>query len=265
MSEAYVSPVDYIADRYGEARLTKLYAAVSSHFNDPVPGSSAYGRRYAAGDLLRSAVPIRGHPMLDRGRPLHNKGRDARGCTDRPLSGGSSSLSLRLPPTRFVVSWQGGFTSAHSAVFRTAPELLSRFGGGAGLGPAALAGYIVLWFFADPMFPQLNQRFLAAKDQRSIERTVTIYPIVTMLLFFLTISVGVIGAGVLPGLSPAESDRIWPELINGAAGPALGAIFMIAPLAAIMSTLDSQLLTLSSIVTRDLLGKKIQAKSESSL
>ena len=260
----YVSPVDFISDRYKSPSLTKLYAVILIVLTLPYLALQPM----AAGMLLESSfgLPYRlGVIICSVVVGLYTTRGGMRAVARTDLIQGIIIVVLAAAAYAVVVRWQGGFSAAHSAVFRTSPELLGRFGGGRGIGPAVLAGYIVLWFFADPMFPQLNQRFLAAKDQKSLERTVTIYPLITMLLFFLTISIGVIGGGVLPGLSSAESDRIWPKLINSSAGPVLGAVFMIAPLAAIMSTLDSQLLSLSSIVTRDLFGKKDLGSKKSRL
>ena len=54
------------------------------------------------------------------------------------------------------------------------------------------------------MFPQLFQRFLAARDTRSLKTTVVLYPLITTFLFFLTVSIGVLGRAVFPDLSPAQ-------------------------------------------------------------
>lgn len=251
----YISPADFIADRYGSPALTRIYAVILVVLTLPYLAlqpmaagiilETSFGVPYHIGVILCSIVV-----------GLYTTRGGMRAVARTDLVQGVLIIVLAAAAYGVVIKWMGGFGAAHSHTLKMAPELLGRFGGGKGIGPAALAGYIVLWFFADPMFPQLNQRLLAAKDQKSLERTVTLYPLITMVLFFLTISIGVIGAGVLPELAANESDRIWPLLILKAASPALLGVFMLAPLAAIMSTLDSQLLSLSSIITRDLLGKK---------
>ena len=251
----YVSPVDFITDRYGSPVLSRIYAVVLVVLTLPYlalqPMSAGiiletfFGVPYRAGVIICSVVVA-----------LYTTRGGMRAVARTDLIQGIIIIVLAAAAYAAVTGSFGGFKAAHELVFEKAPKLLERAGAGRGVSITALAGYIVLWFFADPMFPQLNQRLLAAKSSRSIEKTVVIYPLVTMLLFFLTISVGVIGAGRFPGLLSSESDRIWPMMIAEAANPVLASVFMIAPLAAIMSTLDSQLLSLSSIVTRDLLGKK---------
>ncbi len=129
-----------------------------------------------------------------------------------------------------------GSTAGHGARSMPAPELL---------------GYYLLWFMADPVFPQLGQRFLAASGKGALEKSVVAYPLVTTSLFFLTISTGVLGLGFVPGLSGAETDKVWLLAAVKAAGPMLSGVFVLAPLAALVSTMDSQLLALASIIAKD--------------
>lgn len=112
-------------------------------------------------------------------------------------------------------------------------------------------GYLFLWFFADPMFPQLFQRFIAAKDEKSLNTTVVLYPLITTFLFFLTVSIGVLGRHTFPNLTPAESDAIFPLLLQRYAGVFVSTLLITGSLAALMSTMDSQLLTLTSLITVD--------------
>jgi SSS family solute:Na+ symporter len=106
------------------------------------------------------------------------------------------------------------------------------------------------------MFPQLFQRFYAAKSERSIVRMMVFYPIVTTVLFFFPVALGVLGRLLLPGLSGKETDSVLPLLMDRYGGDLLSGLACAGLLAAIMSTMDSQLLTLGSIVERDLLLRR---------
>jgi SSS family solute:Na+ symporter len=110
---------------------------------------------------------------------------------------------------------------------------------------------MLLWLFADPMFPQLFQRFMAAKDGRALNTTAVLYPLVTTFLFFLTVSIGVMGRAAFPGLSAAESDSIFPLLLEHFVGGPLAVLLLMGGMAALMSTLDSQLLSLGSMIGLD--------------
>ena len=146
----------------------------------------------------------------------------------------------------------GGFTAANRQVFARWPELFSRPGGGAAFPAGVWFSYMALWFLCDPMFPQLFQRFLAAKDERALRTTTILYPLVTGLLFFIPVAVGVMGRLVEPGLAAKASDSILPLAVARLLPKWIGAIALVGALAALMSTMDSQLLTLSSMIVRDL-------------
>jgi len=106
---------------------------------------------------------------------------------------------------------------------------------------------MVLWFLADPMFPQLFQRFFSARNEKALVKTAALYPIITGLLFFMTIGAGVFGSIVVAGLSPSESDQVFMKAATILGGPLLAGVLSLAGLAALLSTMDSQLLSVSTI------------------
>jgi SSS family solute:Na+ symporter len=146
----------------------------------------------------------------------------------------------------------GGFTAANRQVFARWPELFSRPGGGAAFPFGVWFSYMALWFLCDPMFPQLFQRFLAAKDERALRTTTLLYPLVTGLLFFMPVAIGVMGRLVEPSLVGKAADSILPLAVARLLPKWIGAIALVGGLSALMSTMDSQLLSLSSMIVRDL-------------
>ena len=115
---------------------------------------------------------------------------------------------------------------------------------------------MILWLFADPMFPQLYQRLCAAESDYAIGRMATLYPAVAWLAFLPPILIGTLGHLDNPGLDKAGSDNILPTMIMDVGGEWLGGLVLVAGLAALMSTMDSQLLATGSLVTRDLAPKE---------
>ena len=71
--------------------------------------------------------------------------------------------------------------------------------------------------------------------------------------FIPPILIGTLGHLDYPELSRGESDDILPMLIVDAGGEWLGGLVVVAGLAALMSTMDSQLLATGSLFTRDIL------------
>jgi SSS family solute:Na+ symporter len=175
-------------------------------------------------------------------------------------------MFILLLVSLIMIAWHhGGFIEANQKVLISNPELFSRPGG---LGKYSLGiwfSFMVLWFFCDPMFPQLFQRFFSAKNDRSISLTMVLYPLVCTVVFILPIAVGVLGHLSFPDLIGKQADRILPLVLTLIAGDFMAALVMAAGLAALMSTMDSQLLTLSSIFTRDIAPRIVNSKTESSV
>lgn len=157
-----------------------------------------------------------------------------------------------------LISALGGFERVSRELVSKLPGLFSRPGGDGFFTPRIWFSYLALWFLCDPMFPQLFQRFLAAGSDRALRRSAQLYPLVTGVLFFFPVALGVLAHSVLPNLSGGKTDQVLPLLVSRALKPVFSGLLTVVGLSALMSTMDSQLLTLSSMVLRDgrqLLGK----------
>jgi SSS family solute:Na+ symporter len=150
-----------------------------------------------------------------------------------------------------VAAALGGFEHANRVMLVRHPELFGRPGGDNALPMSIWFSYMALWFLCDPMFPQLFQRFMASRDEQSLKLTAVLYPLATGVLFFLPVAIGVMGRMVDPGLTGSRTDQILPIVVARLLPPRLGAVAMAGGLAALMSTMDSQLLTLGSMIVRD--------------
>ena len=118
---------------------------------------------------------------------------------------------------------------------------------------------IVLLGLASVVYPQAIQRVFAARSGRTLKRA---FSLMTFMPLTTTLVVTLIGIAAIPryDLGGAEADRVMPLLLGewAAAGPlaAVAAVVVfIGALAAIMSTADSVLLSLGSVVAEDLLGR----------
>ncbi len=237
-ARGWISPVDAVRERFGSALAARIFAFFLILFTIPYLALQPI----AAGYLLETALglPYRWGALGTAALIALYTAR-----------GGLKSLAKTDAFNGLILF--GVALAAWVLVRRAVPASagLPQAGAMKGMPPLELLGYYLLWFMADPMFPQLGQRFLAASGNRALERSACAYPLVTTVLFFLTISTGVLGAVLIPGLRGAEADRIWLLASAKAAGPALAGIFLLAPLAALVSTMDSQLLALASIVAKE--------------
>lgn len=178
---------------------------------------------------------------------------------------GAVMFVLLMVSLVIVANHHGGLAAANQKVMSMNPELFSRPGGLGKYTFGVWFSYILLWFLCDPMFPQLFQRFFSAKSERNLSKIMIFYPLICTVVFFMPICVGVLGRLSFPDLVGKQADRILPMVLTSISGDAMAALVMAAGLAALMSTMDSQLLTLSSIFTRDVYSLFTKEKSESSI
>lgn len=145
----------------------------------------------------------------------------------------------------------GGVSAANSQIQAALPDLFTHTGSGGYFTPQKWFSYMILWAVAVPMFPQMFMRFYIGRDSSSLRTSARIYPLVTAFLFVCPIMIGVMGHIPFPDLAGKEADKILPMMLMRFTPEWLSALIMVGALAAFMSTMDSQLLALSSMLTRD--------------
>ncbi len=144
----------------------------------------------------------------------------------------------------------GGLTEATARVEAQDPDLLRKTDEWL-FAPRKWASWGTVISLTVIGFPHMFARLMAAKDERALKSVCRLYPLALALLWVPAVLIGVWGAGAFPGLEKADSDRIF-QLMADAHMPAwLGIFGFLAVIAAVMSTLDAQLLTLSSMLVRD--------------
>lgn len=148
----------------------------------------------------------------------------------------------------------GGLEAATARVAEAAPHLLIK-----GDAPQFTPGHWGSWALAISLtviaFPHMFVRMFAARDAAALKNVARLYPLVLVLLWLPAVMFGVWGAAEFPGLAGRASDGIFPRMVAAHLGPVLQGMALAGVLAAVMSTLDAQLLTLSSMLTRDILRR----------
>ena len=247
-----VTPPEFIFDRFGSTTLRLLFFSVLTVFTLPYLAMQPMAAGYALEGLL--GIPyLAGAALITAVMLLYTFFGGMRGVAWTDVFQGGALIILLFVALGMIAAPFGGIAAANRAAVSQVPELFSRPGMGGVLSPGIWLGYMLLWLLCDPMFPQLFQRFYAARSKRALGLTMSLYPLITGVLFLLPVAIGVIGRLAFPSL-PANttSDKILPLLLGRYVPPAVEALVLTAALAALMSTLDSQLLTLSSMFTRDL-------------
>ena len=113
------------------------------------------------------------------------------------------------------------------------------------------------------MYPQGIQRIYAAKSTRTLKRSLTVMVFLPLLTVLFAYYMGLFSIIQFPDLEKVESDRVMAMMLNHIAslGPLLNiavSLLLLAALAAIMSTADSVLLSLSSMLVQDFYAKSVR-------
>ena len=144
----------------------------------------------------------------------------------------------------------GGFGEAGKKLWDNKPDKFVREGN---FTWQVMLSFTLLWPITVPMFPQLFSRFYIAEDDKAIRTAAWLYPALVPILFLFPVMIGVYGNIVDfdHALSKTESDNILPLILTDYAPLWAATLVSIGAMAAFMSTADSQILAMSSIITKD--------------
>ena len=203
------------------------------------------------------------------------------------LSGGGISFrtaTIIAASMSFIFSWWAGLRSValtdalQSGIMLTASVLLAAFAGfallpGGPLGfsqtnPALLkvswplpmfVGLTLPWFFFAVTNPQVVQRLYSPRSIGSIRKMILGFSFFGFLYTLLCVYLGFAAAGLVPGLEVA--DNAMAALLSLVPKP-LALIVTLSIIAAAVSTMNSIILTLSSMFGRDILKAAIPTLDE---
>ncbi|MDG6224139.1 MAG: sodium:solute symporter family protein [Candidatus Thermoplasmatota archaeon] len=253
--KGYITPPELIGDRMGSTTLRLMFMAVMVVFTIPYLATQAVGGGIALTQLTNGLVSYEGGAaIITLVILVYVLFGGMRGDAYTDVLQGIVMLVTIISAVG-IVSWGlGGFTFANTQIAERFPDLMTRPGGGGFFTVKVWISYMLLWTLADPMFPQLWTRFYAARDEKAIRTSMVLYPIVTMALFLGPVLIGVWGNLTFPGLIGSGPDSILPMMVAEYAPAWAAGAIMAGAFAALMSTADSQLLVLSSMLTRDVYG-----------
>ena len=120
--------------------------------------------------------------------------------------------------------------------------------------------FFVFWAFGGAGQPGNMVRQMAFKNTATFKRALVMVAVYYSLIYFPLIVIFCCGRVLMPGME-IDSDRIMPELathLTAAAGyPWIAGLLIAAPFAAVMSSVDSFLLMVSSGLVRDVYQRNI--------
>ncbi|QFI54061.1 sodium/pantothenate symporter [Aeromonas simiae] len=130
------------------------------------------------------------------------------------------------------------------------PKLVTPSGAGDMLSQPFMLSFWVLVCLGVIGLPHSAVRCFGYRDSRALHRAILIGTVVSAFLMFGMHLAGALGRAILPGMD--SPDKIMPALMMQVLPPWLAGVFLAAPMAAIMSTIDSQLIQASATLVKDL-------------
>lgn len=140
------------------------------------------------------------------------------------------------------------------------PKLVSPQGAGDMLTQPFMLSFWILVCVGVVGLPHSALRCFGYRDSKAFHRGILIGTVVSALLMFGMHLAGALGRAILPGMD--SPDKIMPSLMMEVLPPWLAGVFLAAPMAAIMSTIDSQLIQASATLVKDLYLNYLSPKQE---
>jgi solute:Na+ symporter, SSS family len=124
-------------------------------------------------------------------------------------------------------------------------------------GCATWVSYIFLLGCGAAIYPQAIQRLYSGRSLKALKRSLAIMAFMPLTTTLVALVCGLVGIVVLPDLGLGSTDQVLARLLALVMQGSLWGYWLVvavfaAALAALMSTADSALLSISSMVTRDI-------------
>jgi len=150
----------------------------------------------------------------------------------------------------FIVIFRklGGVENGMMMVAEKHPELLIR---GDRITPLQLLSYTCIPLSVG-MFPHMFLHWLTAKRANTFRYTLVFYPLCIAIVWIPSVLLGVLGSVDFPNLKGPAANSILVNMINLYAPSALAGFLAAGVLSAIMNSVDSQVLAISTMFTQDI-------------
>ncbi|GLB59958.1 sodium/pantothenate symporter [Cytobacillus sp. NCCP-133] len=148
-----------------------------------------------------------------------------------------------------IIAAGGGITTIINDLSAENPNLITPFGFDGGLTPMYVSSFWILVGVGVVGLPQVAVRAMSYKNAKAMHRAIIIGTVVVGSIMLGMHLIGVFARPILPGIE--LGDKVMPLIAMEVLPPWLAGIVLAAPMAAIMSTVDSLLLLVSSAIVKD--------------
>jgi sodium/pantothenate symporter len=155
----------------------------------------------------------------------------------------------------------GGIANIISDLAAENPNLVTPYGFDGGLTPMYVSSFWILVGVGVVGLPQITVRAMSYKNAKAMHRAIVIGTVVVGFIMLGMHLIGVFARPVMPGVE--VGDKVMPLLAMEVLPSWLAGLVLAAPMAAIMSTVDSLLLLVSSAVVKDVYLNYIKPEASS--
>ena len=248
-----LTPAELYAKRFGSPRLGLVFFACFTLYTLPYMVTAVQGAALTLASASRGAAPEwLGGLRVVAVALLYSTLGGMRATAWTNVLQGSLFLVFMVAAFFFMSHSLGGLAEATAAVARERPELLTITREGL-FAPAAWTSWGLAISLTVIGFPHMLVRLMSGKSEDALKGVCRLYPVALLALWVPAVLIGVWGAAAFPGLEGRASDTIFALMSAHHMPSMLAALGFLAVLAAVMSTLDAQILTLGSMLTRDVL------------
>ncbi|SDK86610.1 sodium/pantothenate symporter [Natronincola ferrireducens] len=150
----------------------------------------------------------------------------------------------------------GGLSNIIQKMYEINPRLITPYGVTEGfMTKAWVTSFWILVGFAVVGLPSVGMRAMSYKDSKSLKDGIIYGTVVSMVLLLGMHFVGAAGIVLVPGIE--SGDLVVPALTTTLFPAWIAGIILAGPLAAVMSTVDSQLLIVVGAIVNDLISNYI--------
>ncbi|MDQ0272086.1 sodium/pantothenate symporter [Cytobacillus purgationiresistens] len=144
----------------------------------------------------------------------------------------------------------GGVTNIMNELVAENPNLITPFGADGSLTPLYVSSFWILVGVGVVALPQIAVRAMSYKNSKAMHTAMIIGTIVTGIIMLGMHLTGVFARAVMPGIE--IGDTVMPTLTLSILPSWLAGIVLAAPIAAVVSTVNSLLLLVSSALVKDI-------------
>ncbi len=248
----YITPMDLLADRYQSKMVGVAAAVLALVFLVPYSAAQLLGIGLLLNGMSGGGIPVLSGILV--ATLLAIAWSRIAGLRSIAWTDAFQALVMMVSATILlvlIISELGGLQAFISRFEQQHPELLTVTSGDGLWSINMFIGLTLPWFFFSLSNPQVSQRFFIPESVRAMRQMMAGFLVFGFIYTLIAVLWGFGARLLVPGLE--NPDMATPTLLGMSFVPrALALVAMIGIVAAAVSTIDSILLTLSSVWARDI-------------